>query len=209
MKELLEAMTKEIELREAHHAVITTSEGQERKSEGGKPYTKKGPYGNSFAAALLARRHQDSAKFVSRCAYCLQEHDPNNCTKVKGIIERKKLIRKYGRCFICLKKGHISKNCLSKSNCSACGERHHNSICESSVKDTHASPNLHVGSEGSVPLQTAQAEVKGPGGGVRTRVLFDSGSHRSFVTVKAAQTARIPVKRREWLKICTFGQEKA
>jgi hypothetical protein len=74
MKELLEAMTKEIELREAHHAHnittseahhahnITTSEGQERKSEGGKPYTKKGPYGNSSAAALLARQQQDSAK---------------------------------------------------------------------------------------------------------------------------------------------------
>ncbi|CAB4031805.1 Hypothetical predicted protein, partial [Paramuricea clavata] len=96
MKELLEAMTKEIELREAHHAVITTSEGQERKSEGGKPYTKKRLYGNSSAAALLARQQQDSAKFISRCAYCLQEHDPNNCTKVKGIIERKQLIRKYG-----------------------------------------------------------------------------------------------------------------
>jgi hypothetical protein len=67
----------------------------------------------------------------------------------------------------------VSKNCLSKSNCSACGERHHNSICESSVKDTHASPNLHVGSEGSVALQTAQAVVKGPGGCVSTRILFD------------------------------------
>jgi phytoene/squalene synthetase len=104
MKELLEAMTKEIELREAHHAVITTSEGQERKCEGGKPYTKKGPFGNSSAAALLARQQQDSAKFIPRCAYCLQEHDPNNCTKVKGIIERKQLIRKYGRCFFCLKR---------------------------------------------------------------------------------------------------------
>jgi hypothetical protein len=90
-KELLEAMTKEIELREAHHAVITTSEGQERKSEGGKPYTKKGPYGNSSAAELLARQQQNSAKFISRCAYCLQEHDPNNCTKVKGIRKRNNL----------------------------------------------------------------------------------------------------------------------
>jgi hypothetical protein len=39
-------------------------------------------------------------------------------------------------------------------------------------------PISHVGSEGSVALQTAQAVVKGPGGGVRTRVLFDSCSHR-------------------------------
>ena len=31
MKELLEAMTKEIELREAHHAVINTSEGNPRE----------------------------------------------------------------------------------------------------------------------------------------------------------------------------------
>jgi hypothetical protein len=57
-----------------------------------------------WSMKLLARQQQDSAKFIPRCAYCLQEHDPNNCTKVKRIIECKQLMRKYGRCFICLKR---------------------------------------------------------------------------------------------------------
>ncbi|CAB4010769.1 Hypothetical predicted protein [Paramuricea clavata] len=43
---------------------------------------------------------------------------------------------------------------------------------------------------------------------VRVRVMFDSGSQRSFVTGKVAQKAGVPVKRKEWVEIKTFGQEK-
>jgi hypothetical protein len=43
---------------------------------------------------------------------------------------------------------------------------------------------------------------------VRVRVMFDSGSQRSFVTGKVAQKAGVPVKRKEWVEIRTFGQEK-
>ena len=35
--------------------------------------------------------------------------------------ERKQLIGKYGRCFVCSKKGHVGKNCLSTNNCNPCG----------------------------------------------------------------------------------------
>ena len=44
---------------------------------------------------------------------------------------------------------------------------------------------------------------------VRVRVLFDSGSHRSFGTTKAVHAAGEPVKRKQWIKIRSFGQEKA
>jgi hypothetical protein len=37
------------------------------------------------------------------------------------------------------------------------------------------------------------------------KIQYARDGEGSFVTVKAA---RIPVNRREWLKICTFGQEK-
>ena len=39
------------------------------------------------------------------------------------------------------------------------------------------SPTLHVGAEGRVALQTAQAVVKGAHGNLGVRVLFDAGSH--------------------------------
>ena len=37
-------------------------------------------------------------------------------------------------------------------------------------------------------------------------LLFDGGSHRSFITSKAASRAKLPVVREDWLSIHTFGQ---
>ena len=37
------------------------------------------------------------------------------------------------------------------------------------------------------------------------RVLFDSGSQKSFVTNKAKQDAKLNVARREWIEVNTFG----
>ena len=60
---------------------------------------------------------------------------------------------------------------------------------------------------GRVALQTAQAVVKGDSKSVRVRVLFDPGSHPSFITSRAAQSAGLPIKVKEWIEISTFGQE--
>ena len=64
---------------------------------------------------------------------------------------------------------------------------------------------MHVGSTGRVALQTAQAVLKGGEKSARVRVLFDAGSHRSFVTSKVARSAGLNVKRQEWIEISTFG----
>ena len=56
-------------------------------------------------------------------------------------------------------------------------------------------------------MQTAQALVKGNKENVRVRVLFDSESQRSFITQKVVERAGVPVKRKEWVEIRTFGQE--
>ena len=40
----------------------------------------------------------------------------------------------------------------------------------------------------------------------RVRVLFDAGSHRSFITSKAARRSQLAVIRQDWLGISTFGQ---
>jgi hypothetical protein len=100
------------------------------------------------------------------------------CIQITDVNERKQLIRKYGRCFICLKKGHISKNCSSNVNCNACGKQHHRSVREGTgVPIDHVQYNHPIlGSESRVALQTAQALVKGVKGGPRIRVLFDTGS---------------------------------
>ena len=44
---------------------------------------------------------------------------------------RKDLLIKQGRCFVCLRKDHLSRNCPSKNQCYKCKGRHHISICPS------------------------------------------------------------------------------
>ena len=62
-----------------------------------------------------------------------------------------------------------------------------------------------VGWSWFLALQTAQVQVLGKNN-VRLRVLFDTTSHKSFISVRAVKSLGLPVLRREWLAINTFGQ---
>ena len=124
----------------------------------------------------------------------------------------KNIARQYGRYFLCLFKGHRASNCNNKVRCKNCNGSHHIALCEANLKDEKmhdrktketdnelkqvnanvqvASPssNMHVGTGRLVALQTARGILRGEGK-VKVRVLFDGGSHRSFVTSKAASLA--------------------
>ena len=55
-------------------------------------------------------------------------------------------------------------------------------------------------------LQTAQAHALGKcKRGVR--VLFDTGSHKPFITARAAGSLGLQILRKEWVAINTFGQQ--
>ena len=71
---------------------------------------------------------------------------------------------------------------------------------------TTSPSTLHVGAGGQVALQTARAVIKGEREPLQVRVLFDEGSHRSFITSEAAQRAQLAVIRQDWAGISTFGQ---
>ncbi|CAB4030995.1 PREDICTED: uncharacterized protein LOC107346460 [Paramuricea clavata] len=45
------------------------------------------------------------------------------------LVARKDILRKGGRCFLCLKKNHLCRDCNSKTQCFKCRSRHHISIC--------------------------------------------------------------------------------
>ena len=94
----LEALLKEIELRETHEV------GKERSREVKQRNTRSEP---TTGSALLTRGEKLD------CAYCRGEHPHENCKMVQDINERKALVRMYGRCFKCLKKNHRAKDCMS------------------------------------------------------------------------------------------------
>ncbi|XP_028413911.1 uncharacterized protein LOC114536757 [Dendronephthya gigantea] len=215
MQEMLDAFEKELELREAHEAVATKTEREYERNQSRKPT---GGLDNSTAAALLAGQEKKS------CAFCLKNHAHEECDGVKDPKTRKTLALKYGRCFQCLIKGHRASNCSSKIKCRKCDRMHHVALCDASLKDEEtckneeipstkvnnnvASPcnNLLAGTGGLVALQTARGVLRGERV-AKVRVLFDGGSHRSFVTSHAASLVNPRGLRREFLGINTFGQK--
>ena len=53
--------------------------------------------------------------------YCWSElHSPPQCKKASNVGSRIEIFKKDSRCFLCLKKGHVSKHCLSKYECRKC-----------------------------------------------------------------------------------------
>ena len=47
------------------------------------------------------------------CIFCKDAHFIDNCDKFRTVTERKHELVTQGRCFICLKIGHLSKECLN------------------------------------------------------------------------------------------------
>ena len=68
------------------------------------------------------------------CIFCRKGHKTENCKVVKSWKKRSQILRKQGRCFICLTKNHISKNCTQKSPCGICSGEHNVLICRKSIE---------------------------------------------------------------------------
>ena len=79
-----------------------------------------------------------------------------NVQKITSVEVRRGLLRKFARCFVCLKKGHVSKNCDSIYKCNKCSSRHHISICNDVKKKTAVNVSTN---NNSILLQTANAQV--------------------------------------------------
>ena len=61
------------------------------------------------------------------CVFCKGSHFNDNCDKCTTLSDRKQQLSLQGRCFICLKVGHLFKNCDSFKKCYYCkGTGHHN-----------------------------------------------------------------------------------
>ena len=67
-------------------------------------------------------------------------YTPPTCKTVVQIDAQKEILRKSGRCFTCLRRGHLARECRSRSRCSKCGGRHHIAICPDAPT---TSPKLH------------------------------------------------------------------
>lgn len=61
-----------------------------------------------------------------KCSYCEKPHKLENCTSISKLDHMEKLnhLKSLALCFGCLKKGHMTKKCMSRLSCSVCGKSH-------------------------------------------------------------------------------------
>ena len=208
------AFLNKLELREDHDHVVTASVVSQDQKQGTFRSRDSRMRGISTNTTLHMRQETDS------CAFCLGKHAHEHCPKAVDVNKCKDILYKFTRCFKCLSYGHRVRECKSFELCNNCGRNHHVSVCDSPSRpmtnafevvpvanSINASPSsLHVGTGGRVALQTACATVSREGEPQKVRVLFDAGSHRSFVSARVAQHAQLRMVRQDWLGISKFGQ---
>ena len=141
--------------------------------------------------------------------YCGQAHPSNRCSAVSSTEARKRLLRRSGRCFDCLWRNHVSRNCSSSLRCKHCHGKDHNSICvrlpshgtaggSSSPMNTHgdaASPVLYVSTQTPVLLQTAKVRMYATTQSCSTleaRAILNGGSQRTCVTSQIQKMLSLP-----------------
>lgn len=119
-----------------------------------KPDTKTLRKGSSFVTSVTPAEAQVPSQLFktqqankrveafSLCSFCLDRHDIIDCKKLKSQPHEQKVehLKKNGHCFGCLKRGHLSKNCIKRMICEICKYKH---------------PTLlHINSEKAVRMQT-------------------------------------------------------
>ena len=217
IEDFIAALEKELKVRESHmllrHQPIPPVKRQQQQQHG---------VGIATASAML------NVNKKRRCPFCLDDtHQAEECTKVKDDQERKDIAKKFSKCFICLNSGHKAVNCRLKANCRICNGKHHVSRCNSNgsckssalpaapkatssvatnaTLDPNAASRVGSTTSGSkVALQTALAFIDDKRER-KVRVLFDSGSQKSFVTSEAVCMLGLNVVRKENLGIRAFG----
>lgn len=165
--------------------------------------------------------------FLSAVSFSSHVHSDVGCT-----CSEEGSAQSSGRCFNCLRRNYLSRNCRSMSKCKHCNGRHHTAICEreSNSRDSSgctAPPELNPEAHCFSPdpttstlcmtkgkatlLETARAvlyNLINPKQAPEVHLLLDSGSQRSCLTERAKKLLQLNEAHRcgaQTLSIAAFG----
>ena len=227
LADLRKQLRHEVETREK------SSLGQSDKevSAPNPPFNSKFPTaGALFSGALGGENSKND------CTFCDGPHPSDSCKIVPAVDQRLEFLRNQKRCFRCFKKGHMSKSCYSKKRCSRCNGKHHSALCKSAGIDGHK-PSGKVPTEentskrnpekedstvlegstlvgsthtskDTILLQSALVDVAAGSRSCQARLLFDSGSQRTFISQHLANKIGAQPFKKEELLMSTFGHDK-
>lgn len=179
------------------------------------------------AEALVADAKQMSGlNYLEMCRYCSKHHWSDECPTFRTLKDRKQQLK--DSCFKCLRIGHLAKECKRSKVCVHCGKAndHHRSLCPKKFKQSNdvRSPqevnalteqsgvqgeNALISSGEFVLMQTAKTEIRNPDSTrcQTVRLLFDSGSQRTYITEHLAEQLDLKRNGQEQIKLATFGTD--
>ena len=167
------------------------------------------------ASSLLSGAHNRSKKSEKQalvCVFCEQSHKPQHCKNVTELQARKAILREKGKCFRCLRSGHLSSRCSSRIKCFNCSKTHHAAVCEGERTQTtpEVTSSMHTSSSSSasVLLQTARAPVFTENKQEQriSRILFDGGSQFSYISKELRHELKLKTIERNEVIIKAFGK---
>ena len=89
------------------------------------------------------------------CFLCQQKHEPQHCQTLTKIETRKSIMRKKGKCFLCLRDGHVLRNCTQNFTCLKCKGKHHILICDETRRTRdQSSKNIQKQSPSTAEIET-------------------------------------------------------
>ena len=219
--ELLDIIRMEIEAREMR------DQTKMEKKQSGRIGTGQKVNINQGTTSIFVAKSEVRPKQGIECYFCKGGHFTSDCTKVVNLSERKGILKRDGRCFRCLRIGHLAKECPNEKSCRKCRGKHHASICEKKTGDNEGETSANetktnVGRQsitatsrgpttvGKVLLQTAKAVAVNPNNGKKCeiRILFDSGSQRSYISEEVKDKLQLKAEKKETLNLNTFGNSK-
>ncbi|UYV67961.1 hypothetical protein LAZ67_5002637 [Cordylochernes scorpioides] len=144
------------------------------------------------AAHLLSQGDSES------CVFCdMTSHKSRNCGRAKRMTleQRRQRATRVRVCFQCLGRIHMARDCRSEFKCFACKGRHVELMCSRGRGEVHEKktevkednlefPSTSMANQtcsSEVLLMIASARVASPRGQRIVRILFDSGSQRSYI----------------------------
>ena len=184
MKRLRDALSTLLKAKEKSEGQASTA------NEQGAPQINLQP--KKFLATGQALVASSSQPRVTKCIYCNANHYNDECQKYSTLDQRKAQMG--NRCYICLRPGHYAKACRSARSCYHCnGKSHHRSLCpdkfgpESTLNadaepfrpEEHAMVTNTTSSK--VLMQTAVTTLSDGTKSIPVRVMFDTGSSKSYV----------------------------
>ena len=224
---LIKSLSEELQIRErcALGPVAEKGRSKEKQEVGYFRYgqNKRPSAGPATSSTLFSHNERPPPSKEMWCTFCNGPHPSNKCAVVTEPEARKRILRQKGRCFGCLKSGHVSRDCQAR--CYRCGGKHHVSLCctqncflprqsRGTSQEQTVSTNLYFTQDVKnkcVLLQTARAWVRNPNGinSCNVRILLDSCSQKSYVTMRLRNKLGLPSIGNETVLIKTFGNNEA